>query len=300
MTIAQIRRRLPALALVLLLASACQSKNQDGTPDYPVTVIPPGPAATQEPTDTPSSPEPYFSPTIDWSSITLLPLRTPEASGDPQSQVFPDIPDPLTELDLDLLAPGSTPFDLEEVQMSLGQIILPVDLFRVAEMGMFSVHSIAVENLPSWRFLAFDLPLPKAGELGPVVRAPISGTVMPGAIEMINGETALIVSIDHPLGSDEILRATLAYTGTIEPLFVIGQEVEAGEALFRLTRDTGRLDTLGNTPIPGGATMTLHVSIDAINRQPSGFEELVFLRGVSLTPAGFLRNKEGLIISPEN
>lgn len=298
MTIANFSRRLPAVALVLLLAFGCQS-NQDSTPDYPVTIIPPDATATQELPDT-TSPEPFYSPTINWTNVTLLPLRTPEASAEAQTQEFPEIPDPLTELDLDFLAPGSTPFDLEQAEMSLGQVVLPVDLFRVAEMGMFSVHSIQVENLPSWRFLAFDLPLPKAGELGPVVRAPIPGMVMPGAIQMINDEMALIVSIDYPLSTDQLLRATIAYTGTIEPLFVVRQEVEAGEVLFRLTRDTGRLNTLGNTPIPGGATMTLHVSIDSINRQPSGVEELMFLRGVSLTPAGFLKNREGLIISPEN
>jgi hypothetical protein len=67
-----------------------------------------------------------------------------------------------------------------------------------------------------------------------------------------------------------------------------------------LTQDTGRVETLGSTLVLGGATMTLHASIDTINRPPSGVEELVFLRGINLTPAGFLRDDKGLIISPVN
>jgi hypothetical protein len=175
-----------------------------------------------------------------------------------------------------------------------------VDLIDLAEMGSFSVRSIPIENYPNWRFIAFDLPSLPAGELGAVVRAPISGQVMGGTMQMINNETATVINVDHALGEEQLLRATFVYSGTIEAYFVMGQQVDAGEALFRLTRDTGRVETLGDTLILGGATLTLHAAIDTVNRQPSGIEELVFLRGVSLTPAGFLRDENGMIISPVN
>jgi hypothetical protein len=296
--------------LALLLSSGCQAEPKNGTPDYPVTIIPPATTSVATEIPPPSwTPEALQSPTIDWGQVTLLPLRTPEpdstdSSTEPAEQVSPThpltIPDPLTELDVDLLAPGSYPFTLADAEISLGRMALPVDLIDLAEMGSFSVRSIPIENYPNWRFIAFDLPSPPAGELGAVVRAPISGQVMGGTMQMINNETATVINVDHALGEEQLLRATFVYSGTIEAYFVMGQQVDAGEALFRLTRDTGRVETLGDTLILGGATLTLHAAIDTVNRQPSGIEELVFLRGVSLTPAGFLRDENGMIISPVN
>ncbi len=305
----------PAVSVLLVLLtlsmlSGCHAEPQDGTPDYPVTIIPPAnsPAATELPP--PSwTPEARHSPTIDWGQVTLMPLRTPESSTTDDStegsEIVPTIqpmtiPDPLTELDLDLLAPATYPFTLVDAEISLGRMVLPVDLIGLAKMGSFDVRSIPIEGYPNWRFIAFDLPLPPAGELGAVVRAPISGQVMGGTMQMINNETATVINVDHSLGEDQLLRTTIVYSGTIEPFFVMGQEVDAGEALFRLTRDTGRVETLGDTLILGGATLTLHAAIDTVNLQPSGVHELVFLRGVSLTPAGFLRDENNLIISPEN
>ena len=60
----------------------------------------------------------------------------------------------------------------------------------------------------------------------------------------------------QPLGQPRppVICATFVYSGTIEPLYVLGQQVQAGEVIFRLTRDTGRFDTLGSTPIPGEVT----------------------------------------------
>jgi hypothetical protein len=293
------------IMVVLLLMAGCQSEKPNGTPDYPVTIIPP---ATTEPATRvapPSwTPEVIESPTIAWDAVTLLPLRTPESEPETLTESpAPEqraIPDPLTEADLDLLAPGRYPFTLHDAEISLGRVVLPVDLLSLAEMGSFSVRSIPIEGYPNWRFIAFDLPLPAAGELGAVVRAPISGVVMAGVMQMINNEMAKVINIDHPLEEGQLLRATFMYTGTIEPLFVMGQRVEAGEALFRLTRDTGRVEILGDTLILGGATMTLHASVDTVNQQPSGIEELVFLRGVNLTPAGFMKDEDGLVISPVN
>lgn len=302
--------RILAALIALLLVPACQSNSQKGSPDYPVTIIPPAarPVTTELPP--PSwTPEPRYSPTLDWGQVTLLPGRTPDPpSADTSTEPLEEasatepvaVPDPLTEADLDLLAPGHYPFTLQDAEISLGRVALPVDLIDLAEMGPFSVRSIPIEGYPSWRFIAFDLPLPPAGDLGAVVRAPISGQVMGGTMQMINNEKATVINVDHSLGEEQLLRVTFVYSGTIEPLFVMGQEVEAGEVLFRLTRDTGRVEILGDTLILGGATMTLHAAIDTVNRQPSGIEELVFVRGVSLTPAGFLRDKEGLIVSPAN
>ena len=284
--------RLLVLIAWLMLTAGCQSGPADGRPDYPVTIIPP--AGTLSPTP---SPKPGASPTLDWGQVTLLPLKTPDTSPEPTEQPGRAVPDPLTEANPDFMAAGRPPFTLSDAEISLGRLALPVDLSRA---GPFRVQSIAVENYPNWRFLAFDLPLPAAGELGPVVRAPISGQVMGGTMQMVNEQVAQTVSVDHSLGQGQLLRATLVYTGAIEPLFVMGQQVRAGEALFRLTRDTGRLDTLGSTPIPGGAVMTLHASIDSVIQQDSGVEALKFLRGVSLTPGGLLRDEEGRIISPVN
>ncbi len=306
------RRSVCALFMItlLLLTAGCRSESAGGTPDYPVTVIPPAPTVlpTQTASPVPPSPEPSATPTLDWGAVTLLPPRTsepePEASAEPTPEPpagpMPTIPDPLTEAHLDLLASGDSPFSLSDAEISLGRVVLPVDLISLAQGGVFSIRSIPVEGYPAWRFLAFSLPLPEAGELGAVVRAPIDGMVMAGTMQMINNERARVVTVDHALGEEQLLRASLVYTGTIEPLFVMGQEVEAGDVLFRLTRDTGRLEALGDTIILGGATLTLHVAIDTVNRPPSGIEELVFLRGVSLTPGGFLKDRAGRIISPAN
>ena len=190
------------------------------------------------------------------------------------------------------------PFELNDTEISLGRLVLPVGLLDLE--GEYSVCSIPVKGYPSWRFLAFDLPLPAEGELGALIRAPFDGEVVAGTMQMINDQIARTVSIDHDLGDDQWVRATMVYSGTIEPLFMMGQRVKAGEVLFRLTGDTGRLGALGDTTIPSGATLSLHVSIDTLTRQASGVESLKFLRGVSLTPAGFLRDEQGLIISPTN
>jgi hypothetical protein len=306
------RRPVTSLLVValLLLTAGCRSDTAEGTPDYAVTVIPPAPTVlpTETASPVPPPPEPSATPTLDWGAVTLLPPRTsepePEASAEPSPEPLvgpmPTIPDPLTEANLDLLVSGGRPFTLSDAEISLGRVVLPVDLIGLAPEGPFGIRSIPVEGYPAWRFLAFSLPLPEAGELGAVVRAPIDGVVMGGTMQMINNERARVVTVDHGLGEEQLLRASLVYTGTIEPLFVMGQEVEAGEVLFRLTRDTGRLQVLGDTIILGGATLTLHVAIDTINRPPSGIEELVFLRGVSLTPGSFLKDSDGLIISPAN
>jgi hypothetical protein len=310
------RRPICSLIVItlLLLTAGCRSDTAEGTPDYPVTVIPPAPTVlpTQTASPVPPSPEASATPTLDWSAVTLLPPRTsetepeasaemsPEPSPEPPAGPMPTIPDPLTEANLDLLVPGGRPFTLSDAEISLGRVVLPVDLISLVQGGPFSIRSIPVEGYPAWRFLAFSLPLPETGELGAVVRAPIDGVVMWGMMQMINNQRARVVNIDHALGEEQLLRASLVYTGTIEPLFVWEQEVEAGDVLFRLTRDTGRLETLGDTIILGGATLTLHVAIDKINRPPSGIEELVFLRGVSLTPGSFLKDRDGLIISPVN
>ena len=115
---------------------------------------------------------------------------------------------------------------------------------------------------------------------------------------MVNDQTASTVSIDHLLDDGQLIRITLVYSGTIDPLYMMGQEVQVGDVLFRLTRDTGRLSSLGNTPIPGATTFTLHASVDSVVRQESGVETLKFVRGISLTPASFIRQEDGLIISP--
>jgi hypothetical protein len=297
------------LIVLLLLGSGCRPDEASSTPEDPITVVPTAtavpPTRTRFPTMTP---ELIHSPTLDWGAVTVLPLRTPEpqpeaspeASVEPPRQVPREIPDPLTEADLDLLVPDRGPFHVTEAEISLGRVVLPVDLTSVAETGAFSVWSIPVGGYPDWRFLAFDLPLPADGELGPVVRAPISGQVWEGTRQMVNNEIVQVITIDHTLAEDQLLRATFTYTGTIEPLFVTRQQVEAGDVLFRLTRDTGRLRMLGNTRIRTGATLTLDAVIDQVNQQPSGIEELIFLRGVSLSPGGFLRDDDGFVISPVN
>ncbi len=287
----------PMLALLLFLAAGCQNNQNMGIPTYPVTVIPPEASAPPRP---PTATSPAVSPTADWSNVTLLPLPTPNGNSptaEPAGTLPSPIPDPLTDEHSDLLIPARWPFALSDAELSLGRLALPVDLLNAA--GPFAVRSLAVETEPGWRFLAFDLPLPStADELGPVVRAPIPGEVLAGTMQMVNDLTVLTVSVDHRLSEGQLLRATFVFSGTIQPLFASGQKVQAGEALFRLTRDTGRLETLGSTPIPGGAVLTLHAAIDTVVVQPSGVESLKFLRGVSLTPAGFLRDDEGLILSP--
>lgn len=292
-------RHFPVALLILTLLGGCQSGTAARTPDYPVTIIPPVGIPTL-PMTPPVTSEPVGSPTFQWDAVTLLPPRTPEASAEVPARTPELAPQPglLTEADLGLLVAGRHPFSLSDVEISLGRMVLPVDLLSLAQHGPFTVRSIPFENDPSWQFLAFTLPLPRPGELGPIVRAPISGEVMAGTFHMINEQTVQVVNIDHPLSRDQLLRATLVYTGTIEPLFVMNQQVDAGEALFRLTRDSGRVDSLGNTPIPEGATLTLHASIDTITPQPSGVEKLDFLSAVSLTTAGFLRDEDGFIISP--
>lgn len=295
---------------LLLLAAGCRADVADSTPDYAVTVIPPAPtaSATRTASPVPPSPEASATPTLDWGAVTLLPSRTPEAepeasaepSPEPPAGPMPAIPDPLTEANLDLLVSGKGPFTLSDAELSLGRVVLPVDLISLAREGPFSVRSIPVAGYPAWLFLAFSLPLPEAGELGAVVRAPIDGTVMAGTM-IINNQRTSVVNIDHGLGDERLVRASLVYSGTIEPLFAWEQEVEAGDVLFRLTRDTGRLETLGDTIILGGANLTLYVAIDTISRLPSGdIEELKFLRWVSLTPGSFFKDRNGLIISPTN
>ncbi len=250
------------LAVLTLLTAGCQARQRNSTPDYPVTVIPP--ADTPIPTQRPPAmmtPEPVYSPTFDWSNVTLVPLPSEEApeEGTPAPTPPPQrsAPDPFTQNDLDLLASEQYPFEMTDAEISLGRLVLPVDLLGLAGMS-FRLQSVPVVDQPGWRFLAFDLPLPTGDGLGALVRAPISGQVMAGTMQMINNEMVETISIDHPLGDDQMLRATFVYSGTIEPLYMIQQQVKAGEVLFRLTRDTGRLALLGNTPIPGGATLTLH------------------------------------------
>jgi hypothetical protein len=288
----------------LLILSACQSGSGPGTPDYPVTIIYPTgtPAALQL---TSTNPVIVSSPTLDWSQITLLPLPTDlpsERSVENQapSDTLRRIPDPFTEVHRDLLVADSIPRQLTDAEISLGRLVLPVSLHLV--QTPFRVQSVEIDGFPGWSFLAFDLALPASGELGPTVRAPWGGVVMPGTMRMINDQTVQTLSVDHPLSDEQLLRATFVYSGTIQPLYVLGQQVKAGEVLFRLTRDTGRLTVLGSTPIalPAGAVLTLHASIDTVTTQASGTESLRFLRGVGLTPEGFLRDEQGLVISPVN
>jgi hypothetical protein len=291
----------PPLLIALFLSSVmvgCRSEQPASIPDYPVTVV-----TRNTPTRAPTATQ-AATPTVGWEQVTLLP--PPTAQADEEAEMAEEeaeapqgtIPDPLTDADLALLAAAQGPFTLSDTELTLGRILLPVDL--LAAGGSFKVASTAINNYPGWRFLAFDLPLPADGDLGLVVRSPMSGQVMPGTMQMLNERTVSTVSIDHPLEEGLLLRATLVYSGTIDPFFSMGQQVEAGEALFRLTRDSGRVYTLGDTSIPNGAVLTLHTSIDTVVRQESGVESLKFLRGVSLTPAGFVRDDDGRILSPIN
>jgi hypothetical protein len=271
--------------LVASLVVGCRSEPSATTPDYPVTVI------TREATTPASTATPVATPTVGWDEVTLLPPSTTETgeegeAAEEQAEA-PDgaIPDPLTDANLDLLASAEGPYTLSDTELTLGRLLLPVDL--LAADGPFQVTSIAIQNYPGWRFLAFDLPLPADGDLGLVIRSPMSGQVMPGTMQMLNERTVNTVSIDHPLEEGLLLRATLVYSGTIDPFFSMGQQVKAGEAL-------------GNTPIPNSAVLTLHASIDTVIQQESGVDSLKFLRGVSLTPAGFIRDDDGRILSPSN
>jgi hypothetical protein len=295
-----IRHPLFIILLVALLTAGCRSDQPAATPDYPVTVVttnPPEPASTATST-------PVATPTLGWDQVTLLPPpvaetedKAEEANGQAKA-LDGTIPDPLTDADSALLAAAGGPFTLNDTELTLGWILLPVDL--LAAGGSFRVASVAVDDYPGWRFLAFDLPLPADGDLGLVIRSPMSGQVMPGTMQMLNERIANTISIDHPIEDGLLLRATFVYSGTIDPFFSMGQQVEAGEALFRLTRDSDRVNTLGNTPIPDGAVLTLHASIDTVVKQESGVDSLKFLRGVSLTPAGFIRDDDGRILSPIN
>lgn len=313
MTLTKRRRASRALATiaVLSLTVGCRADPADSTPDYPVTIIMPEPTRppTQPvPTPSESAPEASATPTLDWGAVTLLAPHTTEPEPEEPAEVSPElhvgeplpVPDPLTEAMVDLLGAGSGPYALSDAEISLGRVLLPLDLIALSQEGPFSVRSIPIDGYADWRFLAFSLPLPEDGELGAVVRAPIDGLVWDGMMQMLNNQTVRAVNVDHDLGEGQLVRASLVYTGTIEPLFVMRQTVEAGEVLFRLTRDTGRLEALGSTIIVGGATLTLHMSIDKVTSSQSGIEGLTVLRGVSLTPAGLLRDRDGLIISPAN
>jgi hypothetical protein len=293
-----IRQSLFVALLVVSLMVGCRSEVPVATPDYPVTVV-----TKDTPTPVPTA-TPNPTPTVGWDEVTLLPPPSApaqegsETSGGQAEQPAGTIPDPLTDANLALLTPAEGPYVLNDTELTLGRLLLPVDL--LAANGPFRVTSIAIENYPGWRFLAFDLPLPTDADLGLVIRSPMSGQVMPGTMQMLNERTVNTVSIDHPLEEGLLLRATLVYSGTIDPFFSMGQQVEAGEALFRLTRDTARVDTLGDTWIPNGAVLTLHASIDTVVQQESGVDSLKFLRGVSLTPAGFIQDDDGRILSPTN
>jgi hypothetical protein len=293
-----IRQSLFVAFLVISLLVGCRSEAPTAAPDYPVTVV-----TTNTPTSAPTA-TPVVTPTAGWSEVTLLPPpsapaeENSEASGGQAEQPDGKIPDPLTDADLALLTPAEGPYVMSDTELTLGRLLLPVDL--LAADGPFRVTSIAIENYPGWHFLAFDLPLPADADLGLVVRSPMSGQVMPGTMQMLNEQTMNTVSIDHPLEEGLLLRATLVYSGTIDPFFSMGQQVQVGEALFRLTRDTARVDALGDTLIPNGAVLTLHASIDTVVRQESGVDSLKFLRGVSLTPAGFIQDDDGRILSPTN
>lgn len=299
-------------ALLLLFAAGCRAGASSTANDrVTVIILTPTPVHSASPTrlaPPTATGGPVASPTIDWSQVTLLPLHSPEPTSPvspiqtvaPTEQSEAMVPDVLTEKDVHLLAAGRPPFSLSDVEVSLGRILLPLDLLDLAPDASFQVTSLPIEGFTSWRFLTFDIPTPAEGDLGAIVRAPIGGTVLEGTMQMVNDQTVSTVSIDHPLDNDQLIRATLVYSGTIDPLYMMGQEVQVGDVLFRLTRDTGRLNTLGSNPIPGGATFTLHASIDSIVRQESGVETLKFLRGISLTPAGFARQEYGLIISPVN
>jgi len=294
-----IRYPLIIILLVTPLMTGCRSAEPAPAPDYPVTVVT-GEMPTPAPTATST---PVTNPTPGWDEVTLLPPPTARAeeatiTDDGARPVEGTIPDPLTDAHLALLAAGERPVAIGDTELTLGRLLLPVDLLAVE--GSFRVASIAVRGYPGWRFLAFDLPLPPDGELGVVIRSPMSGEVMPGKMQMLNNRTVSTVSIDHPLGDDLLLRATFVYSGTIDPFFVMHQQVEAGDALFRLTRDSGRVDTLGDTPIPNGAVLTLHASIDSVVHQASGVESLKFLRGVSLSPAGLIRDADGRLLTPGN
>lgn len=291
------------VALLVTLLAGCRADQPTTTPDYPVTVLARD-TPSLVPTDTAS---PVTSTTPGWDDVTLLPLPTAaeENQNEMETQIDDQattaegaIPDPLTDTHLALLTAGKGPYSLGDTELTLGRLLLPVDLLAGDEP--FEIASIPIQDYPGWRFLAFDLPLPAAGELGLVIRSPISGVVMPGTMQMLNDRIVSTVSIDHPLEEGLLLRATLVYSGTIDPFFVMGQQVEAGEALFRLTHSSGRVDTLGSTLIPNGAVLTLHASIDTVVTQESGVTSLKFVRGVSLTPAGFMRDSDGRILSPGN
>jgi hypothetical protein len=292
-----------SLVVILLVASTmigCRSEQAPAMPDQPVTVVTHQPPTVAPSPTAPSTAVPVGTP--DWGEVTLLPPPTAtsaETATEEETETSEGaVPDPLTDAHLALLTTGSGPFGLSDTEITLGRLLLPVDLLAVE--GSFEIASIAVQDYPGWRFLAFDLPLPATGELGLVVRSPISGVVMPGTMQMLNEQTVNTVSIDHPLEEGLLLRATLVYSGTIDPFFTMRQQVETGEALFRLTHDTGRVDILGDTPIPGGAVLTLHASIDTVVKQESGVESLKFVRGVSLSPTGFIQDDDGLILSPSN
>ena len=295
---------LMGMVAALLALTGCNSNTADGAPDYPVTILPsdaPGQVAL---TVDRSSPAPLPTATLDWSVITVLPLPTTEgetvdapAADATVETTGTSIPDPLTAADREWLTPAGGPFELSDAELTLGRLVMPLDLLGMDE---FSIQSVEIDGYPGWHFLMFDLPTPADKELGPVVRAPISGEVWPGTMQMVNDQTVQTVSVDHTLEGGQILRATFVYSGTVEPLYALGQTVQAGEVILRLTDDTGRLDTLGSTPLPAGqgAILTLHASIDTVVEQESGAQSLKFLRGINWTPEQFLRNDDGLILTP--
>ena len=137
---------------LLLLAAGCGSGAEDGTPDYPVTVI--GPGLTPEPTPTSLAADTATSELmISWDDVTLLPLKTPEVPLETTDEPA-QIPDPLTEADRDLLVTGQGPFMLSEAEITLGQAVLPLGLLDLE--GPYSVQSVEIENAPGWRFLALS------------------------------------------------------------------------------------------------------------------------------------------------
>ncbi|MEN8098159.1 MAG: hypothetical protein ABFQ89_03720 [Chloroflexota bacterium] len=277
-----------AATTLLIVSYGCVGSSET---DFPVTVIEPDPATEAWPDldlDT---------PTAIWENVTLLPPKEEVQVTKPAVETATGVvEDPFTNEHSDILTPGAPPYQLNDAEISLGRILLPINLGAIS--GPFRVASIEVQDQPGWRFLAFDVPLPLGVELGSVVRAPFGGQVLAGSMRMINDQLVSTINIDRPIEDNKVIRAAFVYSGTIEFLVTPPQTVETGDAIFRVTRDTGRVSTLGNTSIPGGATFTLHASIDEMEKSEDGMETLSFLRGVSLMPSGWLTDAEGRIISP--
>ena len=117
---------------------------------------------------------------------------------------------------------------------------------------------------------------------------------------MLNDETVSTISIDHVLNEEQLIRATFVYSGEIEPLFAMGQEVAAGAVLFRLTREHRPGEYLGRHAHSGWG----HPHAARIHRfsHPTGIRGAIaqIFAWVSLTPGGLLRDEAGRVLSPND